>query len=64
MSQFVPIAPCAVAEQHPRESGSIFVMPALEIFVCIDKMPSQSSLLWSKQAQLSEPCFIREVFQS
>lgn len=54
MFQFVPLTPCAVAEQHWTESGPIFVIPALEIFVCIDKMPSQSSVLQSKQTQLSE----------
>lgn len=47
--QFVPLVPCTVTEHHYKEPGSIPLTPALEIFVYIDKAPSQLPLPQAKQ---------------
>ena len=50
MLQFVPIAPCPVTGHHWKEFGPILLTPILEIFVSIYKVPSQPSLLQTKEA--------------
>lgn len=62
--QFVPIAPYPVAGHQWKESGPILLTPTIDIFVRIDKIPSQSFLLQGKQTQLSQPVLIREMLQT
>lgn len=51
--QFVAVAPYPVAGHLQKESGALFLTPTLKILICIDKIPSQSSLHHAKPAQLS-----------
>ena len=62
--QFVPVAPCPVAGHHWKESGPVLLTPTLQIFVGIDKVPSQPSLLQAEQAQLPQPLLVGEMLQS
>ena len=39
--QFVPVAPCPVAGHHWKEFGPILLMPTLEIFIGIYKVPKK-----------------------
>lgn len=52
-----------VTGDHCKEPGTILLMPAFEIFICINGIPSWSFLLWTKQAQLLQSLFIREILQ-
>lgn len=60
---FVPIDPYPVAGHHSEESVPILLTPALQIFVCIDMVLSQS-FLQAKQAQLPQLSLLREILQS
>ena len=57
--QFVPIAPCPVAEHHWKELGPILLTPTLQIFVSIYYVPSQPSFL-----QLPQSLLVGEMLQS
>ena len=60
--QFVPVTPSPVTGHRCKEPGPVLLTLALEIFVCIDKIPPpQPSLLWAKQAQCSQPFPLREM---
>ena len=62
--QFVPVAPCPVTGHHWKESGPVLLTPTLQIFICIDKVPSQPSLLQAEQAQLPQPFLTGDMLQS
>jgi len=62
--QFVPIAPCPVAGHHWKELGPIPLTPTLQIFMGIYKVPSVSSLLQAKQAQLPQLNVSAQSFRS
>ena len=64
MLQFVPIAPCPVTGYHWKELGPILLTPTLQIFISIDKVPSQPSLLQAEQAQLPQPFLTGQMLQS
>lgn len=57
-------APHPVARQHRKESGTIFMTLTPEIFTCINELPSQSSLLQTKQAQLPQGLLRRQMLQT
>ena len=59
--QVVPI-PSSVTQNHRKESGPIHFTPALEIFISIDKIPSQ--LHHAEQPQVSHSFLIRETLQA
>lgn len=56
------IAPHPVAGHH--EFDTMPLAPAFEIVICIDEIPSQSFLLQTKQAQLSESLLTEEMLQA
>ncbi|KAK4830703.1 hypothetical protein QYF61_012872 [Mycteria americana] len=62
--QFVPIASCPVTGHHQIQPGSVFSTPSLQVFIYIDKMSPQPSLLQAQQSQLSQPFLIGEMLQS
>jgi len=62
--QFVPVAPCPVSGHHWKESGPVLLIPTLQIFIGISKVPSQPSLLQAEQAQLPQPFLLGEMLQS
>ena len=47
-----------------KESGPILLIPTLEIFRGVYKVPSQPSLLQAEQAQLPQPLLVGEMLQS
>jgi len=61
--QFVPIALYRVTGHHWKEPGPIHLAPTHQIFIGIDKIPSQSYLLQAEQPQVSQPFLLREMLQ-
>lgn len=59
--QFVLIVPCSVAGHHWKGFAPILLTPALKIFLCIDKIFSQHSLLQAGQAQPPQSFFITKM---
>lgn len=55
------IAHHPLGEHHQRESGTMLLASAFEMFICINEILSQSSLLWTEQAQLPQSLLIREM---
>lgn len=51
--QFLTVAPYSVTVYHGKERGSIYLIPPLEVFISSDRIPSQSSLPWAGQIQVS-----------
>lgn len=47
--RYMPVSPCPVAEHHWKESGCVLLTSALKIFVSVDKIMAQSSLLQAKR---------------
>ena len=64
MFQLDPITPCPIIVCHREEPGSILVALTLYIFININKVTPQSPLLQTKETQLPQPFFIREVLHS
>lgn len=61
----VPIRPSSVDGHNSKEPVSINLTPTYQIFMGIDKPPSQSSLAQALvQSQVSQPFLIREILQA
>ena len=58
MLQFVPVAPCAVAGHHWKESGPVLLTPTLQIFRGISKVPSFPFTRARGQAGRGEAVFL------
>jgi len=61
--QFVHIASRPVTGHHRKEPGSIFFTPSIQVFIYIDEILPELSLLEPKQSQLSQCFLIGEMLQ-
>ena len=62
--QFVPIASGPVTGHHWKVPGSICFTLSLQVFICIDEIRPEPSLLQAEQSQLSWPFLTVQVLQS
>lgn len=54
--KYLPVSPCPVAEHHWKDSGPMLLTTALKIFMSIDKIPSQLSLVQAKHNLIWQYC--------
>ena len=64
--QFIPIASGPVTGQCWKEPGSFFFAPSLQLFICIDKISPEPSILQPNirrglEYQLAKPLFIWQM---
>jgi len=62
--QAVLTASGSVTGHHWKEPGSVCFTPSLQVFIYIDKIPTEPSLLQAEQFQLSQPFLIGEMLQT
>jgi len=61
---FVPTTSCPVTGHHWKAPGSVVLAPSLQVFIYIDKIPPEPSLLQAEESQLSHLLLIGDILQS
>lgn len=58
------ISCCSAAGQHQKEPVTVCFIPSLQIFVYIDEIPSDPSLLQAKESHFSQSFHTHQMIQS
>ena len=62
--QCVPVASGPVTGHHWQEPVSVLSAPSLQVFIHVDEIPLEPSLLQAEQPWLSQPLLVGEMLQS